>query len=89
MFGEKEKVTVANVPLEKNDRVAAYHNGALRKGRVAEADTMGIGMVGVTFAKGDDVKMYNRCDVFPLYRYVNTPFGQAAAPICTLPADNE
>lgn len=80
---------MGNVPLEKGDRVAAYHNGALRKGRVNDPDMLGMGKVEVTFAKGDEPKVYDRCDVFPLYRYVNTPFGQAAAALATLPADND
>jgi hypothetical protein len=71
-------MNMPKVPLEMKDRVMVVMGGKMVKGRVAEV--MGANAVRVTFAKGDEGKIFERTEVVALYRYVeqevDTPLGK-------------
>ena len=65
-FEEKQDYDRMMTP-RVGDRVVVMKDGALVKARVAAYDEA-VG-VGVTFAKGEVPTLYNRKEVFILYRY--------------------
>lgn len=59
------------VPLEVDDRVIVSIDNVVTKGRVAAV--LPFNKVKVTLSKDDEGKVYDRSQIYPLYRYVPHP----------------
>lgn len=71
---------IKEVELLEDDRVAVIIDGQIVKVRVAEI--MNQGRVRVTRSQGDEGTVFLRAQIYPLYRYIETPFGTGLLPLC-------
>ena len=69
------------------DRCVAMNNGTLMKGRVVSDLN---GAYGVMFVKKGPVTVFNRNEIFLIYRYIDTPMGPetGVVPICLAKTQN-
>jgi hypothetical protein len=93
-FGSNEFEKLNQNDIEKKllvpqleDRCVAMNNGTLMKGRIVSDLN---GAYGVMFVKKGPVSVYNRNEIFLIYRYIDTPMGPetATVPLCLLRTQN-
>lgn len=80
---EKSQAAEKNaIEVLAGDRVCVMNaSGSLVKGRVKDKSIEGDHLF-VTLSKTDEAVAYPRNEVYVMYRYVKTPFGEVVVPLC-------